>query len=130
MHQEPGINLPESKWVNYARPADYMPQKPPAFQPKSVNSPNFSLARFVLDAPVLPLVTDTLPLAERVRYVIMAQFQRSLHRREFGHAEKPYRQLFRSPVLRARMRTGAGCSIMVMPIICRSMRMAMAVLTM
>jgi CRISPR-associated protein Csb2 len=58
-----------------------------------------TVARFALDAPVLPLVTDTLPLAEVARSVIMAQFQRLLHRREFGHADKPYCQLFRSSVL-------------------------------
>jgi CRISPR-associated protein Csb2 len=58
-----------------------------------------TVARFALDGPVLPLVTDTLPLAEVARSVIMGKFQRLLHRRKYGTADKPYRELFRSPVL-------------------------------
>src|SRR5581483_1457358 len=60
---------------------------------------NATLARFALVGPVLPLVTDTLPLAEVARSAIMGKFQRWLHRRKYGVSDKPYRELFRSAVL-------------------------------
>lgn len=58
-----------------------------------------AIARFLLDGPVLPLVTDTLPIAEAFRQALMGQFQRCLHRRKYGHHRKPYQELFRSAVL-------------------------------
>jgi len=69
--------------------------------PISTNSQvqTLSLARYALDAPVLPLVTDTLPVAEAVRTALMGRYQRLLHQRKFGHAEKPYQEQFRSPTL-------------------------------
>ncbi len=56
-------------------------------------------ARFLLDGPVLPLVTDTLRVAEAVRHALMTRFQRHCHRRQYGHANRPYQELFRSEVL-------------------------------
>src|SRR5438128_2119320 len=69
-----------------------------------------NLARFALDGSVLPLVTETLPLAELARSVIMGKFQRLLHRRTFGDAHTPYRQLFRSLVLSGKDTDGSPLS--------------------
>ena len=48
-----------------------VPAKP---QPTLRHKP--TVARFLLDGPVLPLVTDTLPVAEALRNALMSQFQR------------------------------------------------------
>lgn len=58
-----------------------------------------TIARFLLDGPVLPLVTNTLPVAEAFRHALMGQFQRHCHRQKHGHTRKPYQELFRSPLL-------------------------------
>ena len=51
--------VPGAKWVNYTRPfeASAMSAKPKPTDPKHV-------ARFLLDGPVLPLVNDTIRVAE------------------------------------------------------------------
>jgi CRISPR-associated protein Csb2 len=54
----------------------------------------FTTARFALDAPVLPPITDTLPLAEAVRSALMGSYQRLLHRAKYGTADAPYRERF------------------------------------
>jgi CRISPR-associated protein Csb2 len=65
-----------------------------------------TLARFSLDAPALPPITDTLPVAEAFRHAVMRQFQRHCHRQKFGHANTPYRELFRSEVLAGKDAAG------------------------
>ncbi len=59
----------------------------------------YTAARFTLHAPVLPLVTDTLPLAEAFRSALLRTYQRFLHRRRHGTADPPYRERFFSPTL-------------------------------
>jgi CRISPR-associated protein Csb2 len=67
--------------------------------PKSTERPKRTLARFVLDAPLLPVITDTLPVAEAFRHALMTLYQRHCHRQKYGLANKPYQQFFRSEVL-------------------------------
>lgn len=63
IHAEKWQWVPGSMFVNYTRPkqatrpSNPMPQRPPVA----------TLARFSLDGPVLPLVKDTLPIAEALR---------------------------------------------------------------
>jgi hypothetical protein len=57
------------------------------------------VARFLLDGPVLPLVTDTLRVAEAFRHALLRRYQRHCHRRKYGPADKTYREAFRSEVL-------------------------------
>ena len=61
--------------------------------------PKPTVARFLLDAPVLPLVTDTIRVAEAFRRGVMGRFQRHCHRQKYGRANKPYQELFQSEVL-------------------------------
>jgi CRISPR-associated protein Csb2 len=61
--------------------------------------PGFTLGRFLLDGPVLPLITNSLPLAEAFRAALLSTYQRRLHRRRFGTANKPYRESFVSQTL-------------------------------
>src|SRR2546423_1415291 len=70
----------------------------------------YTLARFAIDvAPgrrPVPAVTDTLPLAEAVRSALMGAFQRLLHRRKFGSADKPYQERFFSEALSGKNAEG------------------------
>jgi len=43
----------------------------------------FTVARFLLDGPVLPIVTETLPLAESLRAALMSRFRRAVLGRHF-----------------------------------------------
>ena len=52
------------------------------------------------------LVTDTVRVAEAFRRVVMGRFQRLRHRRVFGTATKPYRELFRSELLAGKDAAG------------------------
>lgn len=60
--------VPGTKWVNYTRP---MEAGAASAKPKPVHQP--TVARFAIDGPVLPLVTETLPLAERARHALLSK---------------------------------------------------------
>jgi CRISPR-associated protein Csb2 len=74
VHHEKWSDPPGSKWVTYARSSN-------CFAPRSTNRPDLPaqssgftiVARFALDGPVLPLVTETLPLAEQARRSLLSK---------------------------------------------------------
>jgi CRISPR-associated protein Csb2 len=75
LHAQKWSDPPGSRWVTYVRPRNCfeikpVPRKAPAR--RAANTPPVHVARFVLDSSVLPLVTDTLPLAEAVRRALMS----------------------------------------------------------
>jgi CRISPR-associated protein Csb2 len=96
IHAERWPTVPGAKWVNYTRPAET--RAVPA-TPKPTSRPKVTVARFALDAPVLPLVTDTLPVAEAVRWALMGIYQRRLHVQTFGSDQPPFRERFYPPTL-------------------------------
>jgi CRISPR-associated protein Csb2 len=99
IHQERWPCVPGACWVSYARPADAF-TKPATPAPSTpFRHKQMTIARFLLDGPVLPLVTDALPVAEAFRRALMGQFQWNRHRQKYGHANKPYREMFWSEVL-------------------------------
>lgn len=65
--------VPGSRWVSYSRPGQTA-SPPRRAAPKE--RPRPVVARFLLDAAVLPLVRDTLPVAEAFRASVMSQFER------------------------------------------------------
>ena len=70
LHKEKWSDPPGSRWVRYVRKADcFHPQRKPAT--RSVIRPTLHVARYALDAQVLPLTTETLPIAERCRRALM-----------------------------------------------------------
>jgi len=76
LHKERWSQPPGSRWVEYQRPRDCFavsyiprPRRPPA-------STSIQVARFVLDSAVLPLTTETLPVAEAMRRALMAHYGR------------------------------------------------------
>ncbi len=82
-----------------------MPAKP---QPTARHKP--TVARFLLDAPVLPLVTDTLRVAEAFRNAAMSHFRRWCRRNPalaepFRRTDQPGQ--FASPTLSGKESSGA-----------------------
>ncbi|HEY3963280.1 MAG TPA: type I-U CRISPR-associated protein Csb2 [Planctomycetaceae bacterium] len=100
LHKVGWSDPPGSRWVTYLRRTD-------CFQIESVRTklrptPRITVARYVLDGVVLPLVTETLPLAEKVRGTLMGIFKRLKLREKFGR-EIPERPDF---VPRSRVFSG------------------------
>lgn len=70
LHDKRWSAVPGAKWINYTRPAEARTVTAKAAQRKQ---PKRTLARFALDAPVLPLITDTLLLAEQARRSLLSK---------------------------------------------------------
>ena len=72
LHAERWAEAPGSHWLRYTRPADCFKVLPAPR--KLIHSPTRpQVARFALDSAVLPLVTETLPLAEAARSALMSR---------------------------------------------------------
>jgi CRISPR-associated protein Csb2 len=72
-HAEKWAEAPGSKWIRYTRPADcfkisHAPRKPTQRGTKP------QIARFALDSTVLPLLTETLGVAESARIALMSRY--------------------------------------------------------
>ncbi len=68
---------PGSCWVQYARPRDCFKIEPAARpRARSPARPCIQIARYALDSTVLPLVTETLPVAEAARRALMGIYGR------------------------------------------------------
>ena len=84
LHEKRWPTVPGAKWVNYTRPSE---ASPVAGKPQASPRPAFTIARFAIDGPVLPLVTETLPLAEQTRRCLLGLCQRLARRGEPGLAD-------------------------------------------
>jgi CRISPR-associated protein Csb2 len=81
LHAERWAEAPGSRWVRYSRNADCFKVTSAPTRTRSIQvCPQ--VARFALDSPVLPLVTQTLPVAEAARRNLMGIFGRQLERRD------------------------------------------------
>lgn len=74
LHQERWSDPPGSRWVRYHRPRDCFKIEPRCRPGHAHEKPQ--MARFAFDSAVLPLVTDTLPVAESARRALMGIFGR------------------------------------------------------
>ncbi len=63
-----------TRWVSYARPADALVPRRPSRG--SAGAPRATVVRFVLDGPVLPLLTDAVEIGDLFRRASMAQYGR------------------------------------------------------
>jgi CRISPR-associated protein Csb2 len=71
LHQAGWSDPPGSRWIPYARRRDCFKVQPfRRGRPRSP-APRMQVARFALDSAVLPLVTETLPVAEAARRMLM-----------------------------------------------------------
>jgi CRISPR-associated protein Csb2 len=64
---------PGARWINYFLPRNALRVSPKTL-PAAPIRPRPTVARFLLDGPVLPLVTDTVRVAEAVRRAVMSRF--------------------------------------------------------
>lgn len=72
IHKERWPTAPGSKWVNYTRPSANQ-LRPVVAKPRRQVLP--TVARFLIDGPVLPLITDTILVAEAFRKSAMSQLK-------------------------------------------------------
>lgn len=72
--------VPGARWVSYALPTFPTPR------PKQPELP--TVARFALDGPVLPLVTETVAVADEVRFKLMCLFAAWVRARSNGRLSK------------------------------------------
>ncbi len=96
IHAKKWSTVPGTRWVNYTRPLE---ASHVTTNLRTSDMHEFTIARFMLDGPVLPLATDTIRVAEAFRHGLIRRYQRRLHRQKYGHADRPYTKLFRSEVL-------------------------------
>jgi CRISPR-associated protein Csb2 len=99
VHENKWPSIPGGRWVNYSRPE---PGSPPKRRLVSDALPRPTVARFLLDGAVLPLVTETLPVAEAFRSAAMSQFKRWCRKNpgraaEFQRPDVP--GMYASPIL-------------------------------
>lgn len=79
LHKQKWSDPPGSMWVTYTRPRDCFEVRPMMRRaPRRTRTLESrpQIARFALDASVLPLVTETLPLAEAARRALMSLYGR------------------------------------------------------
>lgn len=79
LHDEKWSEPPGSRWVRYTRRADCF-KVTPQHRPRVSSQPRPQVVRFALDSSVLPLSTNTLPVAEAMRRNLMGIFGRQLER--------------------------------------------------
>lgn len=108
IHAEKWPRVPGSRWVSYVRAS--APQTQPAAAHRR-SSTTHTVVRFLLDGPVLPLVTDTIRVAELFRRAAMAQLDRWCRKQDDPQRVEPFRRtdrpdLFSSPLLSGRDASG------------------------
>lgn len=70
MRKRKQLDPPGSRWITYTRPLDLLtPRRTKVSRPTQTEK--VTVARFALDSNVLPLVQDTLPFCETVRWAIL-----------------------------------------------------------
>lgn len=76
LHKEKWSDPPGSRWVTYLRSADCFQERTVTPTKIRVTRPGMQILRFSLDSAVLPLVTETLPVAEAARRIAMGIYKR------------------------------------------------------
>jgi len=72
LHKERWSDPPGSRWVHYARPRDCFKIEPRSRLSRAKDRPGVQAVRYAIDSTVLPLVTETLPVAEAARRALMS----------------------------------------------------------
>jgi CRISPR-associated protein Csb2 len=72
MRQQKHLDPPGARWVTYVRHADALTSRRMArLRHVDKRRPAVTVARYALDATVLPLIQDTLPFAEQIRRALI-----------------------------------------------------------
>ena len=88
IHAERWPRVPGARWVSYARQADAFTKPAGPVARQNAKPPQYTVARFLLDGPVLPLVTDTVRVAEAFRAVAMSHFNAWCHKQPRAEVEQ------------------------------------------
>jgi CRISPR-associated protein Csb2 len=82
LHDQKWSDAPGSRWVMYSRASDCfkVERRQTVVPPRN----RFTVARYVLDGSVLPLVEDTLPLADELRSALMGTYRWIKLREKYG----------------------------------------------
>lgn len=72
LHKERWSDPPGSRWIRYARPKDCFKVEYRRRLRLKAAEPAIQVVRYALDSNVLPLVTETLPVAEAARRALMS----------------------------------------------------------
>jgi len=102
LHKERWSDPPGSRWVPYTRPRNCFEIEHKA-RPNRADPPRIHVVRYVLDSTVLPLVAETLPVAEAARRALMGIYGRLVWRGT--HRGEPYPQ---EPGLRPKSEVFSG----------------------
>ncbi|MBN2559622.1 MAG: type I-U CRISPR-associated protein Cas5/Cas6 [Phycisphaerae bacterium] len=89
LHKERWSDPPGSRWILYTRQRDCFKIDPRPQPPQTEGHLQLQVARYALDSTVLPLVTETLPVAEAARRCLMGIYGRVVWRRLHGDALYP-----------------------------------------
>ena len=79
MRRQKHLDPPGSRWVTYARRTDALTLRRATRTRRPNLSQTITVARYALDATVLPLVQDTLPFAERIRRALIRARAGTVH---------------------------------------------------
>ena len=79
MRRQKHLDPPGSQWVTYARRTDALTLRHMAPRRRPHISQMITVARYALDATVLPLVQDTLPFAEQIRRALIRSRVGTVH---------------------------------------------------
>jgi CRISPR-associated protein Csb2 len=105
LHKERWSDPPGSKWISYLRPKDCF--KTESRRPKIVRSRlHPTVARFAIDGTVLPLVEETLKIAELARRTTMGVYRRIEEQRLYGGSTPAGQSLPRSSVFSGKDQNG------------------------
>jgi CRISPR-associated protein Csb2 len=84
LHKQRWSDPPGSRWERYVRPADCFEIKARAPRRAVPTRPRPQVVRFALDSTVLPLVTQTLPVAEGARRALIYRLVEVRGRARYG----------------------------------------------
>lgn len=89
LHKEKWSDPPGSQWVHYTRPKDCFQEKRTSVRRIEPERRHFQVARYALDSTVLPLVTESLPMAEKARRMLIGRYGRLYARKDGIRSESP-----------------------------------------
>ena len=110
LHLEKWSDPPGSKWVTYARPSDTFASRTTPQRQIRPMSLHCTVARYALDGPVLPLVQNTLPLAESIRRTLMGCYKQIKLADKYGHDIPDNPERFASEVFSGKDAAGTPLS--------------------
>lgn len=88
LHRERWSDPPGSRWIHYLRPRDCFKIEPGRRPRQTSERQLINVVRYALDSTVLPLTTETLPIAEAARRTLMGIHGRLTERNGIrGHSQ-------------------------------------------